>query len=183
MKRLNRFLTFSFILAVLASCVKEEVVLEDVQYELTAKMEMDASTRTSLSGLQGDIYYPLWSAGDELAVFVDGDASPSKFTLKSGEGATKATFAGTREGSYYYALYPFSDTTRMENGAIAAEADHQLRIMDFTVQTVETNVLRQFKTPVHLKRQADLRINTRFGKNTVCLPNGLKILIPIGIRC
>ena len=118
MKRLNRFLTFSFILAVLASCVKEEVVLEDVQYELTAKMEMDAPTRTSLSELQGDMYYPLWSAGDELAVFVDGDASPSKFTLKSGEGATKATFAGTREGSYYYALYPFSDTTRMENGAI-----------------------------------------------------------------
>ena len=118
MKRLNRFLTFSFILAVLASCVKEEVVLEDVQYELTAKMEMDASTRTSLSGLQGDMYYPLWSAGDELAVFVDGDTNPSRFTLTSGEGKTKATFAGTKEGYDYYALYPFSDTVRMENGAL-----------------------------------------------------------------
>ncbi len=118
MKRLNIFLIFSFILAVFTGCVKDEAISDEVQYELTAKMEMDASTRTSLSGLQGDMYYPLWSAGDELAVFVDGETTPSKFTLKSGEGATKATFAGTREGSYYYALYPFSDTTRMENGAI-----------------------------------------------------------------
>ena len=109
---------FSFILAAFASCIKEEDIFDGIQYELTARMEMDAPTRTSLSGLQGDVYYPLWSAGDELAVFVDGETTPSKFTLKSGDGKTRATFAGMREGNEYYALYPFSDSSQVENGTI-----------------------------------------------------------------
>ncbi len=105
-------------LILFAGCVKDEVVLDDIQYELTARMEMDAKTRTSLSGLQGEMYYPLWSAGDEIAVFVDGDSAPSKFVLSSGEGATKATFAGSRIGNDYRALYPYSDTAAMENGIL-----------------------------------------------------------------
>jgi len=118
MKNSAQLIIYSFILVLLASCIKEEAILEGAQYELMARMETDARTKTSLSGLQDGKYYPLWSTGDRIAVFVDGDTDPNKFALTSGEGTTQATFAGTRYGKEYYALYPFVDTIRMENGVI-----------------------------------------------------------------
>lgn len=100
-------------------CVKTELVEEVSKVELTATMEYEAETRTSLSGLENGMYYPLWSAGDEIAVFVDGDTEQSKFTLNSGEGTTVASFTGSRQGDEYVAIYPYDMADNMSDGIIS----------------------------------------------------------------
>ena len=121
MKTITKLIIYSFLVAfAFAGCVKEEAILDEAQFELVARMEYEAGTKTSLSGLQDDgMYYPLWSEGDEIAVYVDGDTSPSKFTLKAGEGTTEASFSGTREGESYYAVYPFSAAGTQQDGTIS----------------------------------------------------------------
>ena len=42
--------------------VLEEPVESPGSVELTAMMETGPDSKTSLSGLEGDMYYPLWSA-------------------------------------------------------------------------------------------------------------------------
>ncbi len=106
MKTIYRFIILFATLLVWTGCVREEIA-EDFSVEIMARMESEADTRTSLSGLQDGMYYPLWSAGDEIAVYVDGDADPSKFYLKSGDGTTVAQFTGTRKGEEYLAVYPY----------------------------------------------------------------------------
>ncbi len=100
-------------------CVKTELIEDVSKVELTATMEYEAETRTSLSGLENGMYYPLWSAGDEIAVFADGDSEPSKFTLNSGEGTTVASFTGSRQGDEYVAIYPYDMADNMSDGIIS----------------------------------------------------------------
>ena len=102
------------------SCVREEVA-DDINssIELTARMEYEVDTRTSLSTLEGGIYYPLWSAGDQIAVFVDDNSVPSRFVLKSGEGTTVASFTGMDEGNRYMALYPYDMAGTVSDGIIS----------------------------------------------------------------
>lgn len=99
--------------------VLEEPVESPGSVELTAMMETGPDSKTSLSGLEGDMYYPLWSAEDEIAVFADNDTAPSKFTLISGEGETKASFSGTRSGDSYIALYPYDETASVTDGILS----------------------------------------------------------------
>jgi len=113
-----KLIIYSFILVFLSGCIKEEAILEGAQYELMARMETDADTKTSLSGLQDGKYYPLWSAGDEIAVFMDGDNEYEKFTLKDGAGTTEASFTGVVGGESYYAVYPLNAAGIMQNGEI-----------------------------------------------------------------
>ena len=121
MKTIYRTIIFLFVLSFAAGCEIEEPLKEEVAatVELTAQMEVDVKTRTSLSGLNGGMYYPLWSSNDEIAVYVDGESSYSKFTLKSGEETTEALFSGTREGKSYYAIYPCSIAGSFQNGTIS----------------------------------------------------------------
>ena len=119
MKAIYRIFIFTLLLGLMASCNREELALELTNVELSAIMESGAKTKTTLSGLEEGMYYPLWSAGDEIAVYVDGDSSPVKFTLKSGEESTEATFSGTRDGESYCAIYPFSAAEVMQNGTIS----------------------------------------------------------------
>ena len=113
----------SFLMTVsVAGCmfeVLEEPVESPVSVELTAMMEAGPDSRTGLSGLEGGMYYPLWSAEDEIAVFADNDKTPSKFTLTSGEGETKASFSGTRSGSSYIALYPYGEDVTVSDGVLS----------------------------------------------------------------
>lgn len=118
MKTIYRTLMSLMTLVSIASCVKVELSEERV-VELTASMEYEAETRTSLSGLENGMYYPLWSAGDEIAVFVDDDLQPSKFALKSGEGTTVASFTGTQKGERYVALYPYDMAGTMSEGTLS----------------------------------------------------------------
>ena len=107
MKRLLVIMASVMMLALPYSCIREEFeeIPEDI--ELTAKMEAEPETKTVLSSLTNGRYYPLWSAEDEIAVFADGDKTPGRFTLKTGEGTVKATFKGSSQGSSYVAWYPY----------------------------------------------------------------------------
>ena len=69
----------------------------------------------------------------------------------------------------------------MQNGSIAAEADDQVCIGQFPVQTAETDVLGQLVGTVHLKGQTDFWLKTGIFQNPDSFPNRLKIFIPVGI--
>lgn len=118
---MNKLILYSFLVTLAAvGCAKEEPISDKVQYELVARMEHDANTKTSLSGVHNEgIYYPLWSEGDEIAVYVDGDIYPSKFTLGEGAGTTEASFCGYSEGENFYAVYPFSIAGTLQDGAFS----------------------------------------------------------------
>ncbi len=119
MKTIVRIIICSFIFVLLTGCLKEESILDVAQYELIARMETDARTKTSLSGLQDGMYYPLWSAGDEIAVYTDGNENPIKYALQSGKGTTIGYFYGMREGINFYAIYPFNTAGISQNGIIS----------------------------------------------------------------
>ncbi|MBR2064029.1 MAG: hypothetical protein IJ971_04995 [Bacteroidales bacterium] len=118
MKIIDRIIIFFLAMCSISACVKPEPVEEFSSVELTAAMEYDAETRTTLSGLENGMYYPLWSAGDEIAVFVDGASEPSKFTLTAGEGSTVASFTGTEKGECYVALYPYDMAESLSDGTL-----------------------------------------------------------------
>ena len=69
MKTIYKLILCSVAFAVFASCEKREEISEGIQTELTARIESYGDTRTSLSDLQNGNYYPLWSEGDEIAVY------------------------------------------------------------------------------------------------------------------
>ena len=120
MKTIYRIMMVSLMLVYTSSCIKTEVMEEVSIIELTAVMECDTETRTSLSRQENGVYYPLWSAGDEIAVYGADNKDPELFTLKSGEGTTVAGFTGSGNESQneYLSLYPYSMAGINENGSI-----------------------------------------------------------------
>lgn len=118
MKTIYRFIILFATLLIWTGCVREEIV-EDFSVEIMARMESEVDTRTSLSDLQNGMYYPLWAADDEIAVYVDNDTDPSKFTLTSGEETTVASFTGSRKGDDYIAVYPYDVAGSISDGAIS----------------------------------------------------------------
>lgn len=79
---------------------------------LTAHMELQPDTKTSLSELIGGMYYPLWAEQDSLAVFTSVGQEPSAFTLIKGTGETTALFEGPISGDQYVALFPYNPDAR-----------------------------------------------------------------------
>ena len=75
---------------------------------LTASLEREASTKAHMGEPVDNIYYPYWTSGDQLAVYVNDISVPDKYELISGADTDKGTFAGIVSGSDYVALYPFS---------------------------------------------------------------------------
>lgn len=118
MKTIYRFLLCSIMLAICAGCEKGEEISEDFQYELKARMENSVDTKTSLSEIRGGIYFPLWSQGDEIAVFPNGIVNPVKFRLQSGEGTTEAIFSGNEDVKDVVALYPYNESAVIRDGGI-----------------------------------------------------------------
>ena len=70
----------------------------------------------------------------------------------------------------------------MQNRAVTAKADHQLRILKLSVQLVKTQIPGQFITSVYFKGQAKSGFNTGILQNSHRRTDRLEILIPIGIR-
>lgn len=118
MKTIYRFIILFAVLFLWTGCVQEEIA-EEFSVEISARMEAEPDTRTSLSGLENGMYYALWETGDEIAVYVDEDADPSKFYLKSGDGTTVASFTGTRKGEDYLAVYPYDIAGSVSDGSLS----------------------------------------------------------------
>ena len=101
--------TILFLLNVLAvaACSKSEALVEEPLPLTTVTVGVEGATRTSLSGTS-----VLWSSGDQMVMFADGNSSGNKFTLTSGAGSGSGAFSGVKP-SYtgsenYWAAYPSS---------------------------------------------------------------------------
>ena len=109
-----RFAYFVSIMLLLAPGCRQMEEIEPAavrgSYTLRAVLESEPDTKTHLDGPdpQG-IYYPYWSDDEELAVYVDGLASPDKYTLIDGSGTVSGVFTGIINGKEKVALYPYSD--------------------------------------------------------------------------
>ena len=103
------FAAFALMMAA-AGCQKpdglEEFAAEARENILTASMNAD--TRTMLGDKDNSQYANLWSEGDQIAVFLDGEGQKLGYTLKEGAGTPKATFTGTGSADSYVAVYPAS---------------------------------------------------------------------------
>lgn len=78
---------------------------------LTALMEGEPRTKTSLSPAEEGAYNVLWSSSDKIGVYVDDGTTPVTFNLTEGAGSTRATFTGKVVGDQYLAVYPQSAFT------------------------------------------------------------------------
>lgn len=118
-----------FALGFMTSCQQEELIHEASQtnssIEITATLEDDASSRTQLSPLEGDVYKVWWSEKDALSIFASEDAH-SKYVVKKGVGTARGSFkwaggditAGTENwtggNEMFVGVYPHSETTTIE---------------------------------------------------------------------
>ena len=119
MKSIYRYIAIYIIALVTAGCTGIDMEMTLPEIELMARMGAGDDTKTSLSGLEGDRYYPLWSEGDEIAVFADNDNEPSRYRLTAGAGTTVASFKGNRSGEKYMALYPFDMAGTKADGKVS----------------------------------------------------------------
>jgi len=92
----------------------------------------EAATKTTLSQ-DGSVYHILWSEGDKIGVYVDGQATPAEYLLKTGAGTKEATFEGVGKGKAYTALYPYDMCGRLQDGQLS-----------FTLPAVQSYSLRTF---------------------------------------
>ena len=104
MKTFGKNILVFLLLSLVSACVKDDMMEKEPSVAIEARMEVEEKTKTTLSDQIDGMYYSLWSAGDEISVYVDGDEHPSKFTLKSGEGSTISLFEGSRKGNEYVAV-------------------------------------------------------------------------------
>ena len=119
MKALYKYYMILTVLLFYASCIQEDMLDGIASVEIAARMEYDVETKTSISGLENGMYYPLWSTGDEISVYADEGKEPAKFTIRSGEGSTVATFSGTRNGSHFMAVYPYGISGSISDGYLS----------------------------------------------------------------
>lgn len=66
-----------------------------------------------------------WKTGDQIGVFVEGQAAPVALTLKSGAGTSSASFSGPVSGTLTgYAFYPYNSETRMSGTVLNLAIAH-----------------------------------------------------------
>lgn len=92
----------------LAACqiVQEEYFPGEAR--LTATIEVEPETRTTLNHESEHVSNVYWSENDEIGVFIDGASQAETFRLVEGAGNYKGVFNGKGEGSRYVAFYPSS---------------------------------------------------------------------------
>ena len=124
------FIAFSmFTLGFMTSCQQDELIHETSQtntnFEITAILEDNTTSRTQLSSLEGNMYKVLWSDKDALSIFSSDDAH-SRYVVNKGAGTVRASFkwaggditAGTESSTggneMLVGVYPYSKTTTIE---------------------------------------------------------------------
>lgn len=108
-------------LLIVEGCVREVLAPQPTVSSatcLTAHMELQPDTKTSLSELIGEMYYPLWAEQDSLAVFTSAGQEPTAFSLINGIGETTAMFEGPISGDHYVALFPYGPDARWTENAL-----------------------------------------------------------------
>lgn len=126
--------TFAIVSAILlsVSCSFEEETLSpatpvgDVIITASFEQPQDA-TKTSLNSDNK----VLWSAGDAFALLTE--KSKDRFEITSGAGTASASFYGSVSGfAPFYAFYPYSESCRMEDGAVKFSLPQEQAYVDGT---------------------------------------------------
>ena len=101
------------------SCETGEKEMTGSPGQTTLSASTEQSTKTSLSPTGDGTYKVFWSEEDAIAVFIDGAATPNRFTLSAGEGTKQGSFSGYGSGSGYLAVYPISDAVGLDGTAVS----------------------------------------------------------------
>ena len=104
-----------------SSCQTRETETKDPASKNTLKAYLEGDTKTTLSPGDNGTYKVLWSEGDNLGVFVDGNNTAYPYELVEGEGTKQGTFSGFGKGESYIGIYPFSITKALEGQEISLE--------------------------------------------------------------
>jgi len=114
MKKINYIPLFAFSLLLLAAGCRQAEFEDPSEGSniLTASLERGAETKTHFGDPVDDVYYPYWTAADELAVYVDALPFVDKYTLTGGAGTDTGFFSGKVSGNRYVALYPYADRVK-----------------------------------------------------------------------
>ena len=102
----TRYFALGLIALAMTACQHLEETGGSVR--LTALMEGNSQTKTTLSPPQEGESDVLWSTNDKIGVYMNGESSASTFTLVQGAGTATGTFAGEGTGTSYLAVYPQS---------------------------------------------------------------------------
>ena len=79
-------------------------------------------------------------------------------------------------------ILPGGSFRHVQDGAVAAEADHHLGVLELPIQTGEAKIPRELEALVHLEGQAELRFDPDVPQHLHGCPDGLETLVPVGIR-
>lgn len=112
------FLVTGLLTAVLSVACRHAEKMDGASVRLTATIEADATSKTTLSPAVNGVSQVLWSADDKIAVYADDAASPTTFRLTEGAGTPTAIFAGGDAGDRYLAFYPAANLISSENGQL-----------------------------------------------------------------
>ena len=85
---------------------------------LTATIGDAPGTKTMLTPEEDGVSRVFWSEGDQIGVFVDGDANSYDYRLVEGAGSKRAVFSGSGSGASYIAVYPESAVTGLDGDKV-----------------------------------------------------------------
>lgn len=102
--------------AALVSCQRERDDMGHRSGHLLIATIESGETKTMLTPAGDDVYYVLWSEGDQIGVFTDDSQQLNTYDLSEGAGTKKGSFKGNGQGSKYLAYFPASGVLS-RNGA------------------------------------------------------------------
>ena len=110
--------------AMLSGCSKEEdrSALEESSVVFFHAVTESGGTKTVLENgdSETESHPVLWMPGD--AIWVGTASASGRYEYKGTQNTASADFGGTLlKGSYYYSIYPYSDTVSLSNGIISFE--------------------------------------------------------------
>lgn len=119
---MKKFIYTAISLLLLANgCQKSDGIEESVAG--TGKNVLNATlhgdTRTMLGDLNSGQYENLWSEGDRIGVFINGEDRVVTYDLIDGAGSSSARFAGEGSGSSYVAVYPASSAAGLNGNSVS----------------------------------------------------------------
>ncbi len=97
---------------------------------LTATIESGSSTRTSLSPEGEGRYKVIWNENDVIGIFVDDAPDVSIYSLTTGAGTSKGSFAGYGMGSRYVAAYPTEMVASLEGDELTFDFPEEQTYVD-----------------------------------------------------
>lgn len=110
----------------MASCTKNDVVVPEETLQMTIHATLgDDNTKTTITGDDQSGYKNLWSEGDQIKIYHNGQYH--NYTLASGAGTRMGTFTGTQlPNGDYIATYGAGFSYTQTSGNLANEQNYNM---------------------------------------------------------